>query len=126
MFPAPEIAEVSAVSVGFSFKRYVAVGPIPVAELYKPHKPFQNIKDIERYPEQFALLRGMYPFMVHYSCVYPTDVARQYDTEKIHAVSFRHPSASDYALLTFRVSVHRSKLLKDFYIYKLFILNIRA
>lgn len=88
-----KIGQVVPMLVSLALKRYVAVCLLSVAELQKPEKPFQHVKEIKRDVKQFLLLGIVDALMVYYIAVDPRRVASPIGPEQVEAISLTHQRA---------------------------------
>lgn len=71
-----KVIKIPAIRVSLSLKADIFVSTIPVAVLYQPEQPFQQIQQIERNKQQFTLLSGVDALMVYQVTVNPQFIAR--------------------------------------------------
>ncbi len=69
---------------------------MPISALQKPRTPLYQINNIERYEQQFPLLRRMDALMVYDILVNPKSVPRPKRAEQIDTYPFRNQSALNY------------------------------
>ena len=99
---AGQVVQVVPVPIGLALERDVHIGLVGVAILQQTHRPFEDVEKIERHPQQFLLLRGVYAFVIDYIRVNPTGVARPERAEKVQTDAFGHEFAADNHRFTHR------------------------
>lgn len=62
--PALKVREVFLIGISLPLIRYGTISLMAVSEDDKPDKPFDEIKQVEKYIEHFLHLLGMYLLMV--------------------------------------------------------------
>lgn len=85
-----QIVKIIAVGVCLTLERDIIVCLFPVSILNKPARPLDEIEDIKRHKQQFALLGSVNTFVVDDIPVNPARIPRPKRPEQIQAYPFRH------------------------------------
>lgn len=88
-----EVVEVGAVGVCFALKGDIAVGRVPVAVLTPSDAKLDQIEEVERDKQQFALLGRMYALMVDDIAVKPVCISCPECSEQIYTPSAWYQAA---------------------------------